>query len=249
MTWLWTIFGTFFALGIVIGLLTAWFKSPRAVGKRGENRVIRKLNRLPSEFVALHNITLPSGKGTTQIDHCLVSPYGIFVIETKTLSGVIAGSLAERTWTQHLGRNVYELYNPLQQNQGHIRVVAKTTGVSPDIIANMVVLAGEGVMDRPVFGIFDTPSQLYRHLKTYKVKHLTSDQVDKVVEDLQAAALEPGRKTDREHVKNVKQARKHAQGPTCPECHVPMRKRQNSRTGQEFWGCVNYPECTETKQS
>jgi len=35
--------------------------------------------------------------------------------------------------------------------------------------------------------------------------------------------------------------------PTCPVCDSNMITRENSRTGQNFWGCVNYPACKGTR--
>ncbi|NNE26266.1 MAG: NERD domain-containing protein [Saprospiraceae bacterium] len=34
-----------------------------------------------------HNIIIPSKSGTTQIDHLIISSYGIFIIETKNKKG------------------------------------------------------------------------------------------------------------------------------------------------------------------
>jgi hypothetical protein len=38
--------------------------------------------------------------------------------------------------------------------------------------------------------------------------------------------------------------------PPCPSCDRPMVKRtvrRGSRAGAEFWGCSNYPMCTDTR--
>jgi hypothetical protein len=71
-------------LVLTLILRSAWFK-----GKLGEIKVNvgvtllldRKIYRL------VKNVTLPVGRETTQIDHLVVSPYGIFVIETKNIKG------------------------------------------------------------------------------------------------------------------------------------------------------------------
>ena len=47
-----------------------------------------------------HDIIIPSSHGTTQIDHILVSPFGIFVVETKNYKGWIYGSEDQSTWIQ-----------------------------------------------------------------------------------------------------------------------------------------------------
>jgi restriction system protein len=52
------------------------------------------LRRLDSRlYRVFHDLYLPrpDGKGTTQIDHVVVSRYGIFVIETKNMTGWIFG--------------------------------------------------------------------------------------------------------------------------------------------------------------
>lgn len=39
----------------------------------------------------IRNVTLLTEDGTTQIDHIIVSPYGVFVVETKNMKGWIFG--------------------------------------------------------------------------------------------------------------------------------------------------------------
>ena len=61
-------------------------------GKVGEKVVAGKLDRLPKDqYRVLNNVTIPTPKGSSQIDHVVVSVYGIFVIETKNYNGWIYG--------------------------------------------------------------------------------------------------------------------------------------------------------------
>ena len=48
----------------------------------------------------VHDVIIPSNHGTTQVDHILVSPFGIFVVETKNYKVWIYGSADQSTWTQ-----------------------------------------------------------------------------------------------------------------------------------------------------
>jgi Nuclease-related domain len=41
----------------------------------------------PEVYRRIHNVILPARNGTTQIDHVVVSIYGLFVIETKNMDG------------------------------------------------------------------------------------------------------------------------------------------------------------------
>ncbi len=53
-------------------------------------------------YTLFKNVTLPTDDGTTQIDHIIVSKYGIFVVETKNMQGWIFGSAQQKSWTQKL---------------------------------------------------------------------------------------------------------------------------------------------------
>ena len=35
----------------------------------------------------------------------------------------------------------------------------------------------------------------------------------------------------------------------CPKCYSSMRLRKNSKNGNYFWGCSNYPKCKITKEA
>jgi hypothetical protein len=39
-----------------------------------------------------HDVIIPSKNGTTQIDHILVSSFGVFIVETKNIKDWIFGS-------------------------------------------------------------------------------------------------------------------------------------------------------------
>ena len=72
---------------IPILLVIAVVKSPWFKGVLGEASVQFSARlRLPSEtYHPIHNVTLPTLDGTTQIDHIFVSRFGIFVVETKNM--------------------------------------------------------------------------------------------------------------------------------------------------------------------
>jgi len=84
---------------IIISLLKPFL--PKIKGFFGEKSVAFQLSRLdPSKYKVINNIILQSGEKTTQIDHVVVSNYGIFVIETKNYNGWILGDEYADYWTQ-----------------------------------------------------------------------------------------------------------------------------------------------------
>ncbi len=60
-----------------------------------------------------HAVIVPTRNGTTQIDHLLVSPYGVFIVETKNIKGWIFGSDNQSKWTQLLYGKKYPFQNHL----------------------------------------------------------------------------------------------------------------------------------------
>lgn len=59
----------------------------------------------------------------TQIDHIVVSNYGIFCIETKSYWGWIFGNVNDEYWTQVIYRHKERFYNPMRQNYGHMKSI------------------------------------------------------------------------------------------------------------------------------
>ncbi len=95
-------------------------------GYVGENFVSDMLINIdPTRYKVLNNLMLPSfGKTTTtQIDHVVISNFGIFCIETKSYSGWIFGKAQQTYWTQVIYRYKKRFYNPLRQNFAHIRAI------------------------------------------------------------------------------------------------------------------------------
>ncbi len=82
----------------LVWLLVVTVLSSGRGGSGGEGRVARKLAKLPSEdYTTVNDIMLPTVDGaTTQVDHVVVSRYGIFVIETKDYGGWIFGGENQR---------------------------------------------------------------------------------------------------------------------------------------------------------
>jgi len=96
-------------------------------------------------YKSFHDVIIRSGKGMTQIDHVIVSPYGIFVIETKNYKGWIFGSEKNAKWTQMLGRGrkKYSFQNPLRQNYKHTKSLSAFLGLNHNVMHSIVFFIGE----------------------------------------------------------------------------------------------------------
>lgn len=107
------------AIGLIIelsGLFIKYKIKPKIKGYAGEKLVSSTLSfRLPKEqYRILNNILLKTDRGSTQIDHIIVSVYGIFVIETKNYTGWITGGEYSEKWTQTIYKNKTQFYNPIK---------------------------------------------------------------------------------------------------------------------------------------
>ena len=98
--------------------------SPEYKGTVGESIVAKYLNKLPeNEYTVFNNIYIKCGNSSIQIDHLIISIYGIFVIETKNYSGWIFGNENQNYWTQIIFKNKTKFINPIKQNNSHINSI------------------------------------------------------------------------------------------------------------------------------
>ena len=125
---------TFFIILIIIIYFIAFFiklKMPAWIDRSGEYFVSRELRKLDAKhYVVLDDLMLPSNGNSkfTQIDHIVVSNFGIFCIETKTYKGWIFGSADRKYWTQVIYKFRNKFYNPLHQNFVHIKAIENLLG-------------------------------------------------------------------------------------------------------------------------
>lgn len=94
------------------------------------------------EYGIFHNVLIPYSDriATSQIDHLIVSVYGIFCIETKRHRGWIAAYKAQKLFKQILSRSFIIRPNPVYQNQRHVRSLQELLGKNIKVpIVNIVV--------------------------------------------------------------------------------------------------------------
>ena len=102
-------------------------------GRIGESFCSSILSFLPKDkYIVVDDVLLKTSNGTSQIDHVVLSIYGIFVIETKNYSGWIYGGEYSDNWTKNVYGNKYSFYNPLKQNDGHIKAIKRYLKITND---------------------------------------------------------------------------------------------------------------------
>lgn len=174
------------------------------IGERLVNSAIaRGLDK--NEYILHKNITLALEDGTTQIDHIVISLYGIFVIETKNMSGWIYGNKHEKKWRQVFGKNRFTHFqNPIHQNYKHVKAVEKYLKIDAAKIISMVVFAGSAELkNKQESGVFDL-LEITKEIKKRKVKLFDIEELIKLSRRMDVARLPSNRDTDRRHVDHLK---------------------------------------------
>ncbi|MFQ2705136.1 NERD domain-containing protein [Aeromonas caviae] len=253
-------------------LKTAWFKG--MVGEWFINLCIR-LFLDKREYRLLKDVTLPTPQGSTQIDHVIVSRFGVFVIETKNMKGWIFGNPTQKSWTQQIYRRKHHFQNPLHQNHLHMMTLKSLLGLSDNQLHSVIFFIGDCTFKTPM------PQNvmnrgLIRYVKGITTPVLAENEVAHVVDTIQQGRLAANWQTHRQHVTQLKT--RHADPsanhvstrepvrqsvanppsqsvsppdnppPICPRCGSTMVLRTATRgenKGNQFWGCSGFPKCRQ----
>jgi hypothetical protein len=92
-------------------------------GELGEYKIDIQLAQLPKEYKYMSDLLIKNShakSGYSQIDHVVITPYGLFVIETKNYQGTIYGGIDRKTWSVN---GKFKMMNPFIQNYGHIQAL------------------------------------------------------------------------------------------------------------------------------
>lgn len=240
-------------VGAAVLLFAAYLRSPEVKGREGETRVSSRIQRVfnTENHVALNDLTLPVHNGTAQIDHVLISPSGVFVIETKNMSGWIFGSKDQARWTQTLRRRKFQFQNPLRQNYRHVKTVQEVLGLKANQVHNVVVFAGNAVpkTEMPENVLWGTRA-LNSYLAQQREVVFGREDVQRMARELRSKAIESGRDTNRTHVANLRvQAAERRDPRRCPKCGSELVERKNRNNGEAFWGCSKFPKCRGTRKT
>lgn len=182
-----------------IALRAAWPSLKGALGEASVNRHVAW--RLDSSlYHALHNVTLPVGRGTTQIDHVIVSIYGVFVVETKNRSGEISGGEFDPIWIQRFrSGDVYSFQNPLRQNAGHTRALGRLLGLPEWQVFSIVAFVGKNTFGTTMPANVVQGSSYIRYIQSRTEPVISESRVQDILARLGQIRLKPCAKTDREH--------------------------------------------------
>ena len=193
-------------------------------GKVAEKMVHHKLMQLPEEYHVIDNVLFMSNGRSTQIDHIVVSPYAVFVIETKGYKGWIFGGESTEYWMQSIYGHKSTFYSPLLQNDGHVRFLKfmlKDLGNIPFV--PIVVFNNEAVLKFNVNNhIVVNRYYLKDAFLQYKETVISQEFKTKIISRIETSSWTQEKGAMREHKYNAKSKRYDTQNKikhgVCPRC-------------------------------
>jgi len=235
-------------------IIIAFFKTPMGKGIIGEFlvNIAAKLKLDKSQYYLIKNVTLPTEDGTTQIDHIIVSEYGIFVVETKNMKGWIFGNEKQKFWTQKIYKHTNKFQNPLHQNYKHVKTIQNTLNIEPDKIFSVIVFTGDSTFKTDMPENVKHGISYINYIKSKTRKIILKKEVLEIIASIESGRLTKSFKTNREHIKHVtKIIEEKKKKNLCPKCGSELILRvakKGANAGNQFYGCKNYPKCRYTAQ-
>ncbi len=246
-----------------MGLFDNFFIGLR--GKNGERKIANKLGMIDFfgySGTCLRNLYVPRYDGSTsEIDLVYVTKKGLFIIESKNYSGYIFGNDRAKNWTSTLlggrtwygGRKVekYHFYNPVKQNQSHIKALSNYIG---QFYAFSIIVFGDDSELKDISisspGIFVCNTSDLRVL----IKNIWNQFPD-VYDDAQVnyicSRLLPLTNANdyvkAAHIQNIKMGNNSLICPRCGGILVLRTAQRGKYQGKSFYGCSNYPKCRFTR--
>ena len=167
-----------------------------------------------NKYRRIDDIILPSKNGTTQIDHVLISEFGIFVIETKNMQGWIFGAEEDANWCQCIYGHKNRFQNPLRQNFRHIACLAEFLKLERRFFHSVVFFIGECEFKTPMPRSVMC-SGLSSYIISFNTPLLTHEQALEVESKLRKLKATSGL-TKSDHLASLSE--RHTSKSLCPIC-------------------------------
>ena len=239
--WYW---GFLITCGIIIFVFYKY--GSNIIGWFGEHWTKQSLGVLDkNEYITLNDIMIAVNGKTHQIDHIVLSKYGIFVIETKQYNGYIKGSKYDKKWVRYIkGKEPIYYTNPIRQNYGHVKAICELLNISEKCVFNIVCIPSNHVkLNIKHDGELTTGLTINDKITSYKEEII--DNVEELKEKIIINNI-VDKGVRKRHVEKIKFIKEFYDDKTCPICGGKLKLR----TGKygNFFGCSNYPKCKYTRK-
>lgn len=222
-----------------------------AIGELKVSGALRLLDQ--SRYKVINDVVLNIGNSTTQIDHIVISDYGVFVIETKNYKGFIIGNEKRDYWVQFLYSKKEQLYNPIKQNAWHIKAIQNLLIAYPNLKFHSIIVftskANVQVKRSSESEIeIVNEYQLISTIKKHKVVHLSEQEKQNIYNKIIHANIKDSY-DEGEHVRKIQERiatyQQRLLENKCPKCSSELVSKKGKYG--EFLGCSAYPRCNYTR--
>ncbi len=230
-------------------------------GRRGEKLTESELKWVRifgHEGITLRNLYVPkTDGGTSEIDLVYITQKGIFVFESKNYSGWIFGNERNQYWTVcYPNGDKNRFYNPIRQNQTHIRYLQQYIGRGIPLFS--IIVFSERCELKSII-VESSAIKVIKRDATYAAvrdiwsKHpnvLSEQQKKEICEKLKVligidASVKAAHVNDIMMKQNAlsKQERGEKICPWCGKSLVLRTAKQGAYAGKRFYGCRGFPKC------
>jgi len=171
---------------ILMAIKSPWFKG--VIDKFTVN-MEAKMILDKEKYHLIKNVTLPTEDGITQIDHIIVSEFGVFVVEIKNMKGWIFGDASQETWTQKFHKHAIKFQNPLHQNAKHTKTLQALLGLSDTQLFSVIVFVGHVTFKTDMPENVTYRRGYLRFINSKQTPVLTDIQVNDAVVKIKAGKL------------------------------------------------------------
>lgn len=233
---------------VLIVFLLRLYK-PKIKGIIGEKTVSIILTKLDKDkYKVINDIIVKNGEKTSQIDHLVVSNYGVFVIETKNYKGWIYGDEYKKYWIQVIYKRKEKLYNPIHQNYGHVEalknILINFEGIKfiPIVVFSINAELKINVKSEVVY-----TTKLLKTIKKYNKEIINNTDKEEIYNIILSSDINT-KDIRKQHVNTIKKQKYDKQNilksDICPKCggNLVVKKGKYGI----FKGCSNYPKCKYT---
>jgi len=197
-------------------------------------------------YPRFHDVILPYKNGTSQVDHIIISIFGVFIIETKNKDGWIFGSMDQAKWTQVIYKKKFSFQNPLRQTYRQKKVVADFLKIKEDYIYDIVLFVGESTFKTSMpINVMD--SGMAKYIKRFNTPVFSGLQVEEMVQKIKLH-ISRSTLTRQDHIDSLQERKaSEIQCPKCGSLLVLRTTKKGPMAGSSFLGCSGYPNCKYSK--
>lgn len=193
-----------FWIVIIVGITCLLFYK-QIVGRAGEYWTKKELKKLGKGYLIINDLMIRTeDKKTHQIDHVVISKFGIFVIETKQYDGYITGNDDDKKWCMKAGKNRLYINNPVHQNYGHIKALQEVLKLNEKKFISIICMSGNAklkIKSNKVVKVNDVINKI----KSYQ--NILIDNCEEIYDELRNINI-TDRKQRNQHNREVKSTKR-----------------------------------------